>query len=170
MGLFAPQKGLKHYHLKCTKHLYRWSAFERVWSELLKKDQSGHTNLWKASNYDLQRIWLARKPVSNYMLKYNACVCPWERYNTWEIRTKNISTRLEYIKLFTYSERKKKWPNFYGIFSQTPHIFTAFTAILKITLPQCNAIGVRTPPGSILRKREGTQKLCSVSTMELQTK
>ena len=49
-----------------------------------------------------------------------------------------------YQIIFTYSERKKKRPNYYGIFSQTLPISTAFTAILKITLPQCNAIGVRT--------------------------
>ena len=34
-------------------HMYRWRTFESVWSELLKKDPSGHLNLWKAPNYDL---------------------------------------------------------------------------------------------------------------------
>ena len=48
---------------------------------------------------------------------------------------------------FTYGERKKEWPNFYGIFSQNLPISAAFTAILKMKLPQCDAIGVRTPPG-----------------------
>ena len=28
--------------------MYRWRAFESFSSELLKKDQSGHSNLWKA--------------------------------------------------------------------------------------------------------------------------
>ena len=49
---------------------------------------------------------------------------------------------------FIYSERKKERPNFYGMFSQSLPISAAFTAILKMKLPQCNAIGVRTPPGS----------------------
>ena len=51
------------------------------------------------------------------------------------------------MKLYlSVSERKKKRPNFYGMFSQNLPISAAFTAILKITLPQCNVIGVRTPP------------------------
>ena len=48
---------------------------------------------------------------------------------------------------FTYGERKKERPNFYGMFSQNLPNSAAFTAILKMKLPQCNAIGVRTPPG-----------------------
>ena len=47
---------------------------------------------------------------------------------------------------FTYGERKKERPNFYGMFSQNLPISAAFTAILKMKLPQCKAIGVRTPP------------------------
>ena len=47
---------------------------------------------------------------------------------------------------FTYGEKKKKRPNFYGMFSQSLPMSAAFTAILKMKLPQCNAIGVRTPP------------------------
>ena len=42
---------------------------ESVWSELLKKDQSGHPNIWKAPNYDVHQIWPSRKQVSNYILK-----------------------------------------------------------------------------------------------------
>ena len=42
---------------------------ESVWSELLKEDQSCHSNLWKATNYDVNQIWPSRKPVSNYILK-----------------------------------------------------------------------------------------------------
>ena len=45
----------------------------------------------------------------------------------------------------THGKRKKERPNYYGIFSQNLKISAAFTAILKITLPQCNAIGVHTP-------------------------
>ena len=47
--------------------------------------------------------------------------------------------------IFTYGEKKKERPNFYGISSQhLPNSAAqAFTAILKMKLPQCNAIGVR---------------------------
>ena len=48
---------------------------------------------------------------------------------------------------FTYGERKKERPNFYGMFSQNLLNSAAFTSILKMKLPQCNAIRVRTPPG-----------------------
>ena len=48
---------------------------------------------------------------------------------------------------FTYGERKKKQPNFCGMFSKNLPISTAFIAILKMKLPQCNAIGVHTPLG-----------------------
>ena len=41
---------------------------------------------------------------------------------------------------------KRERPNFYGMFSQNLPISTAFTAMLKMNLPQCNAIGVRMPP------------------------
>ena len=36
--------------------------------------------------------------------------------------------------------------NCYGMFGQNLPISAAFTPILKMELPQCNAIGVRTPP------------------------
>ena len=48
---------------------------------------------------------------------------------------------------FTYGERKKERPNFYGMFSQNLPISATFIAILKITLPQCNTNGVRAPHG-----------------------
>ena len=44
--------------------------------------------------------------------------------------------------IFTYGEKKKQRPNFYGMFGQN----VAFTAILKMKLPWCNIIGVCTPP------------------------
>ena len=47
---------------------------------------------------------------------------------------------------FTYGERKKERPNFYGMFRQNLPNSAALTAILKMKLPQCNAIGLRTPP------------------------
>ena len=59
-------------------------------------------------------------------------------------RVKYFYTFRIYQIKFAYSERKKKQPNFYGIFSQTLPISTSFTTILKIMLSQLNA---RTPPG-----------------------
>ena len=148
IGLFLAIIGLKHYHLKCEKHMYRWRAFESVWSELLKKDQSSHPNLWKAPNYDVHQIWPSWNPDSNYIQKKQ-----WSRLS---LRTIEYATntnkkyfytfRINQIT-FTYGERKKERPNFYGIFGQNLPIFAAFTAILKTKLPQSNAIGVHTPPG-----------------------
>ena len=47
---------------------------------------------------------------------------------------------------------EKARPNFYRMFSQNLPISAAFTAILKIKLPQCKAIGVCTPPvATVLR-------------------
>ena len=48
---------------------------------------------------------------------------------------------------FTFSKRKRKRLNFYGMFSQNLSISAAFDATLKITLPQWKAIGVYTLPG-----------------------
>ena len=51
---------------------------------------------------------------------------------------------------FVCGERKKERPNFNGIISQNLPKSAAFTALLKMKLPQCNAIGVRTPPSQDL--------------------
>ena len=47
--------------------------------------------------------------------------------------------------IFTNDEVKKERPN--GMFSQNLPSSTTFIAILEMELPQCDAIGVRTPPG-----------------------
>ena len=47
---------------------------------------------------------------------------------------------------FIYGERKKERSKFYGMSSQNLPISAAFTTILKMKLPQCNAIGVCIPP------------------------
>ena len=121
---------------------------ESVWSELLKKDQSGHPNIWKALNYDVHQIWPSRKPVSNYILKtVISFVLENHRIRDRKSKKKYFCTfRINKIT-FTYGKRKKERPNFNGMFSQNLPIFATFTAILKMKLPQCNAIGVRTPPG-----------------------
>ena len=124
---------------------------ESVWSELLKKDQSSHPNLWKAPNYDVHQIWPFRKLVSNYILKKQ-----WLRLSlrTIEYATNTYEKYFYTFRInqvtFTHGERKKERPNFYGKFSQNLPNSAAFTAILKLELPQCNVIGVRTPPACAL--------------------
>ena len=78
--------------------------------------------------------------VSNYLLKKTVIAFVLENYRI----------RDEYVQktfIFANGERKKERPNFYGTFCQNLPISTAFIAILKMELPQCNAIGVRTTPG-----------------------
>ena len=65
---------------------------------------------------------------------------------------------------FNYSKRKKEQPNFYEMFGKNLPYSAAFTAILKLKLPQCNAIGVSTPPGG---KRHHTS-ICG-SSREVKT-
>ena len=103
-----------------------------VWSELLKKDQSGHPNLWKALNYDLHQIWPSRLSLRTI------------EYRTNKYKKYFYIFRINQIT-FNYGERKKEHPIFYGISSQNLLISAAFSAIFKMKLPQCNAIGVRTP-------------------------
>ena len=115
---------------------------ESVWSELLKKDQSGHPNLWKAPNYDVHQIWPSRKLVSNYILKKQ-----WLRLSlrTIEYATNTYKKYFYTFRInkitFTNSERRKELLNFYGMFGKNLPISAAFITIL-------NAIGVRTPPDS----------------------
>ena len=47
---------------------------------------------------------------------------------------------------FIYGEREKERPNFYGMFRQNLRNSAALVAILKMKLPQCNVIGLRTRP------------------------
>ena len=105
---------------------------ESVWSELLKKDQSSHPNLWKAPNYDVHQIWPSWNPVSSYIQKKQ-----WSRLSlrTIEYAT-NMNEKYFYTFrinqiTFTYGERKKEWPNFYGMFRQNLPNSAVFTAILK---------------------------------------
>lgn len=83
-----------------------------------------------------------RNPVSNYLLKNITCVCHRERKNTRQRGSKillHIQNLSNHIK---YNEMKKKLN---GLTVNLSNLAT-FTAILKITLPQCNAILARTPP------------------------
>ena len=117
---------------------------ESVW----KRDQSGHPNLWKATNYDVHQIWPSWNTGHKLHTKKQ-----WLRLSLRTIQYgKNTHKRYFYTFRInqitsTYGERKKERPNFYGMFRQSLLNSAAFTAILKMKLPQCNAIGVRTPPG-----------------------
>ena len=62
--------------------------------------------------------------------------------------TQNKVLKTISLKLSSNGERKKKRPNFFEMFTQNLPISLAFIVILKMELPQCNAIGVRTPPVS----------------------
>ena len=121
---------------------------ESVWSELLKKDQSSHPNLWKAPNYDVHQILIFLK--SGLKLHTNK---QWARLSLRTIEYATNTNRKYFYTFrisqitFTYGTRKKEQPNFYEMFSQNLPNSATFTAILKLKLPQCNAIGVRTPPG-----------------------
>ena len=64
------------------------------------------------------------------------------------VKGESISYTFRINKIIsTNGEKRKERPNFYGMFIQNLPISTVFIAILKMELPQCNAIGVRTPPG-----------------------
>ena len=139
--------------------MYRWRAFESVWSELLKKDQSSHPNLWKAPNYDEQQIWPSWNILKYLEISWNISGLKLHTKKQWSrlsLRTIEHATntnkkyfytfRISQIT-FTHGERKKERPRFYGMFSQNLLNSAAFTAILKMKLPQCNVMGVRTPPG-----------------------
>ena len=62
--------------------------------------------------------------------------------------TQNKVLKTISLKLSSNGERKKERPNFFEMFTQNLPISLAFIVILKMELPQCNAIGVRTPPVS----------------------
>ena len=120
--------------------MYCRRVFERVQSELLKRDQSSHPNLWKAPDYDVHQIWPSRKPVSNYILKKQRLRLS---LRTIEYAKNTYKKYFQTFRInqvtFTYGERKKKRPNFYGMFSQNLPNSAVFTALLKMKLPQCNA-------------------------------
>ena len=122
--------------------MYRWRAFESVWSELLKKDQSSHPNLWKAPNYDIHQIWPSWNPVSNYIQKQ------WSRLSLRTIEYAT-NTNKKYFNTFwisqitfTYGERKKERPYFYGMFSQICRILLLSPPYWKWSYH--NATGVTT--------------------------
>ena len=121
---------------------------ESVWERLVRAVEEGS----KRPSKSLKGSKLRR--TSNLTFLKSGLKLQWSRLS---LRTIEYATntnkkyfytfRINQIT-FTYGERKKERPNFYGMFSQNLPIFAAFTAILKTKLPQCNAIGVHTPPGA----------------------
>lgn len=90
-----------------------------------------------------------RSQITYFKKKNRDCVCPTEKATNTYI--KYFFTVCVNQITFIYGERKKKWPNFNGMFGQNRPISAAFTAILNITLPQCNAIRVCTPSTRVHR-------------------
>ena len=79
--------------------MYCRRVFGRVQSELLKRDQSSHPNLWKAPDYDVHQIWPSRKPVSNYILKKQRLRLSLRTIEYAKNTYKNTFKHSEWIKL-----------------------------------------------------------------------
>ena len=110
--------------------MYRWRAFESVWSELLKKDQSGHPNLWKAPNYNVHQFDLFEIRSQITYKKTVRLSLRTIQYATNTHKRYFYTFRINQIT-FTYGERKKERPNFYGMFRQNLPNSAAFTAYWK---------------------------------------
>ena len=110
--------------------MYRWRAFESVWSELLKKDQSGHPNLWKAPNYNVHQFDLLEIRSQITYKKTVRLSLRTIQYATNTHKRYFYTFRINQIT-FTYGERKKERPNFYGMFRQNLPNSAAFTAYWK---------------------------------------
>ena len=140
IGLFLAIIGLKHYHLKCVWERLVWAVEEG--SKRPSKSLKGF-KLPRTSNLTFSKTGL-RLLTEKQWLRLSLGII---EYATSTYKKYFYTFRINQIT-FTYGERKKERPNFYGMFSQNLPISAAFSAILKTKLPQSNAIGVRTPPGS----------------------
>ena len=147
-GLFLAIIGLKHYHLKSEKYTYRLRAFGQSCWRRIKAAIQIFERL-QTTTYIKFDLLENRSPSQITYWKNSDCVCPWGtvEYATNTDKKYCYTFRINQIT-FTYGERKKQRPNFYGMVGQNLPIFAAFTAILKISRPQCNVVGVRTPPES----------------------
>ena len=121
---------------------------ESVWSELLKKDQSGHPNLWKAPNCDVHQIWPSRNMASNYILKKTVIAFVLQNHRIRDKYVRKILLQIQNKSNYIYLWWKGKGTAslFYGMFRQNLRNSAALVAVLKMKLPQCNVIGLRTPP------------------------
>ena len=140
IGLFLAIIGLKHYHLKCVWERLVWAVEEG--SKRPSKSLKG-SKLRRTSNLTFSKTGL-RLLTEKRWLRLSLGII---EYATSTYKKYFNTFRINQIT-FTYGERKKERPNFSGMFSQNLPISAAFSVILKTKLPQSNAIGVRTPPGS----------------------
>ena len=126
-------------------------SLESVWERLVRAVKEGS----KQPSKSLKGSKLRRTSNLTF-LKSGLKLHTKKQWSRLSLRTKEYATntnkkyfytfRITQIT-FTYGERKTERPNFYEMFSQNLPNFAAFTAIFKVKLPQCYAIGVRTPPG-----------------------
>ena len=129
-------------------------SLESVWERLVRAVEEGSKRPSKSlKGSKLKRtsnLTLSKTDIKLHTKKQ----CLRLSLRTMEYATNTYKSYFYTFKInqstFTYGERKKERPNFYGMFGQNLPISTSFTAILKMKLPQCNAIGVRTPPGPYL--------------------
>ena len=155
MGFFSAIIGLKHPHLNLRE---TYVPLESVWERLVRAVKEG----LERSSKSLKGSKLRRTSNLTF-LKSGLKLHTKKQWSRLSLRTIEYATntnkkyfytfRINQIT-FTYGERKKERPNFYGMFSQNLPNSAVFTAILKLKLSQCNAIGVRTPPGSRQSKIE----------------
>ena len=107
-------------------------------------DQSDHPNPWINKDFKKRRtIHLAFSKIGLKLLTSPQ----WFRLSlttNWHCDKYFNTFKIKQIT-FNCGGGKKEWPNFYGMFSQNLLISAAFTAIMNLSLPQCNAIRVRTP-------------------------
>ena len=130
--------------------MHRWRAFESICELLVRAVEEGSkrpskslksSKLRRTSTLTFSKTGL-KLPTEKQLLNLSLGTI---EYATNTNKKYFYTFRINQIT-FTYGERKKERPNFYGMFSQNLPNSAAFTAILKMKLPQCNAIGVRTPP------------------------
>ena len=113
--------------------MYLYRAFERPSKPLKGSKLRRTSNLTFLKTWSQITYW---KTVIAFVLGNHRICDKYVRKILLHIQNKSIK--------FTFGERKKERPNFYGMFSQNFPISAAYAAILKMKLPQCDAIGVRT--------------------------
>ena len=125
IGLFLAIIGLKHYHLKCVKHM-----LESVWERLVRAVEEGSkrpskslkgSKLRRTSNLTFSKTGL-RLLTEKWWLRLSLGII---EYATSTYKKYFYTFGINQIS-FTYGKRKKERPNFYGMFSQKPADFCFF--------------------------------------------
>ena len=122
---------------------------ESIWERLVRAVEEGWKRPSKSSKgFKLRRTSNSTFSKTGLKLHTKKTVIAFVPENH-RIRDKYVQKYFNTFRInqitFTYSERKKERPIFYGMFSQNLPISATFIAILKITLTQFKTIGVRTP-------------------------